>query len=108
MKSKAISIANSTAAVCPNGLIANWQMNGFDGSNQVVDVVSGNNLSVRNVADPDGSAGFIESTPVGDLHISEIAGGSTVVGYVTPTAPDLNNDVVSDGHFTEAPDPDHV
>ncbi|MFK7888897.1 MAG: LamG-like jellyroll fold domain-containing protein, partial [Gammaproteobacteria bacterium] len=33
----------------PTGLIANWQMDGFDGANQVVDVVSGNNLSLANV-----------------------------------------------------------
>ena len=25
----------------PSGLIANWQMDGFNGSNEVVDVVSG-------------------------------------------------------------------
>ena len=30
----------------PTGLIANWQMDGFNGSNEVVDVVSGNNLSI--------------------------------------------------------------
>jgi len=34
----------------PTGLLANWQMDGFNGSNQVVDVVSGNNLSIGNVA----------------------------------------------------------
>ncbi|MFK7966563.1 MAG: LamG-like jellyroll fold domain-containing protein, partial [Burkholderiaceae bacterium] len=35
----------------PSGLIANWQMDGFDGNGQVVDVVSGNNLSVAKVGD---------------------------------------------------------
>ncbi len=30
----------------PSGLVANWQMDGFNGSNQVVDLVSGNNLSI--------------------------------------------------------------
>lgn len=33
----------------PSGLVANWQMDGFNGSNEVVDVVSGNNLSMGNV-----------------------------------------------------------
>ncbi len=31
----------------PVGLIANWQMDGFNGSNEVVDVVGGNNLAVE-------------------------------------------------------------
>jgi len=30
----------------PDGLIANWQMDGFNGSSEVVDIVGGNNLSV--------------------------------------------------------------
>ena len=34
----------------PSGLIANWQMDGFNGSKEVVDVVAGNNLSSRQVA----------------------------------------------------------
>ena len=34
----------------PTGLVANWQMDGFDGSNEVVDVVSGNNLSIGHAA----------------------------------------------------------
>ncbi len=39
----------------PPGLIANWRMNGFNGSNQVVDSVGGVNLSVANVT---GEAGI--------------------------------------------------
>jgi len=34
----------------PGGLIANWQMDGLNGSNEVVDVVAGNNLISRHVA----------------------------------------------------------
>ena len=34
----------------PQALIANWQMDGFNGSNEVVDVIGGNNLTVENVA----------------------------------------------------------
>ncbi len=30
----------------PSGLVANWQMDGFNGSGEVVDVVSANNLSI--------------------------------------------------------------
>ena len=51
------------------GLVANWQMDGFNGSNEVVDVVSGNNLSVGHAT----GTGFTASTPVEDLHISENA-----------------------------------
>ncbi|WP_404307435.1 LamG-like jellyroll fold domain-containing protein [Neorhodopirellula lusitana] len=85
----------------PSTLLANWQMDGFNGSNEVVDVVSGNNLSVGHATD----AGFTTSTPVDDLHVSENADGGTVVGYVTPSAPDLNNDVASDGRFIESAAP---
>ncbi len=35
----------------PDGLIANWQMDGFDGSGEVVNIVSSNNLSVGKVGD---------------------------------------------------------
>ena len=34
----------------PSGLIANWQMDGFNGSGEVVDLVSGNNLNIGHVA----------------------------------------------------------
>ncbi|MCA9187341.1 MAG: VCBS repeat-containing protein, partial [Planctomycetales bacterium] len=79
----------------PSGLVANWQMDGFNGSNQVVDVVSGNNLSIGHAT----GTGFTSSTPIGDLHIAENSAGGTSVGYVVPTDPDLSNDIVSDGGF---------
>ena len=85
----------------PSGLVANWQMDGFNGSNEVVDVVSGNNLSIGHAT----GAGFIASTPVEDLHISENAANGTTVGFVVPSDSDVSNDVVSDGLFLEAPDP---
>ena len=85
----------------PSGLIANWQMNGFNGSNEVVDVVSGNNLIIGHAT----GTGFTTSTPVEDLHISENATNGATVGYVVPTDPDAPRDVVSDGLFTEAPTP---
>ncbi|QDT04437.1 Pentaxin family protein [Rubripirellula lacrimiformis] len=82
----------------PSNLVANWQMDGFNGSSEVVDVVSGNNLSVGHAP----GAGFIASTPVEDLHIIENAADGTTVGYVVPTDPDVINDVVNDGQFLEA------
>ncbi len=85
----------------PDGLIANWQMNGFNGSNQVVDVVTGNNLSIGHAT----GAGFIASTPVDDLHISENAGFGATVGFVVPTDPDVSNDITRDGLFTNAAAP---
>ena len=81
----------------PTGLIANWQMDGFNGSNQVVDVVSGNNLSIGHAT----GTGFIASTPVEDLHVSEIAPVGTSVGFVVPSDPDAPKDIVSDGLFLE-------
>ncbi|MCA9065467.1 MAG: DUF642 domain-containing protein, partial [Planctomycetaceae bacterium] len=79
----------------PGGLIANWQMDGFNGSNEVVDVVSGNNLSIGHAA----GAGFIASTPVEDLHISENVVNGTTVGFVVPSDPDVSHDVATDGQF---------
>lgn len=80
------------------GLVANWQMDGFDGLNQVVDIVSGNNLSIGHAS----GTGFTTSTPVEDLHVAENAANGTSVGYVVPTDPDVINDVVSDGLFLHA------
>lgn len=85
------------SANLPSGLIANWQMDGFNGSNEVVDVVSANNLSIGHAS----GAGFTASTPTDDLHISEHASDGTRVGYVVPTDPDITNDIVLDGQFTE-------
>ena len=56
------------AGSLPSGLIANWQMDGFNGSNQVVDVVSGNNLSIGNVP----------STPLASY--TNVVGGASTVG----------------------------
>ena len=48
----------------PNGLIANWQFDGFDNNGQVVEVVSGNNLSVQHAPETDRSGEYSESIPV--------------------------------------------
>ena len=86
----------------PTGLVANWQMNGFNDSNEVVDAVSGNNLTIGHATGDD----FTTSTPVDDLHISEDAVDGATVGYVVPHDPDVYNDLVSDGLFLEAGIPD--
>ncbi|WP_197171301.1 VCBS domain-containing protein [Novipirellula aureliae] len=85
----------------PSGLVANWQMDGFNGSSEVVDVVNGNNLIVGHAI----GAGFVASTPVEDLHVVENESNGTTVGFVVPSDPDVSNDVAADGLFLEAPDP---
>ena len=50
-------------------------------SGEIVDVVSGNNLSVQSAT----GAGFIASTPIVDLNIDEHTTNGTQVGYVIPT-----------------------
>ena len=82
------------------GLIANWQMDGFNGSNEVVDIVSANNLSVGNAT----GGGFISSTPVEDLHVNENSTDGTTVGFVIPSESDALQDIVSDGLFLGAGD----
>ena len=67
----------------PSGLVANWQFDGFDSSGQVVDVVSGNNLSVRHAT---GSGVFSESTPVDALNIDENSNEGDSVGYVVASS----------------------
>jgi len=79
------------------GLVANWQMKGFDGSGEVVDIVSGNNLSVRHAT----GTGFVASTPDDDLHTNENAVAGSTVGFVVPSDPDLSNDIVNDGLFLD-------
>lgn len=79
----------------PAGLVANWQMDGFNGSAQVVDVVGGRNLSVGHAADP----GFTPSTPVQDLHVAENSTSGTSVGFVVPSAPEAPGTLLSDGQF---------
>ena len=85
----------------PSGLVANWQME-FNGSNEVVDIVSEsgtpNRLSIGHAS----GTGFTTSTPVEDLHINENAVAGASVGFVVPSDPDTPADIVSDGQFLEA------
>ena len=87
------------------GLLHNWQMDGFNGSSEVVDIVSGNNLSIGHAT---GTGTFTNSTPVQDLHVNENASTGTSVGFIVPEAPSTTNDLVSDGTFTFAGDTGHV
>jgi len=61
------------------GLLANYQFDGLV-NNQVVDTVSGNNLSIGHA----NISGFVASTVVGDLHVAENAESGTSVGFVVP------------------------
>ena len=70
------------------GLLYNWQMDGFDGSSQVVDIVSNNNLSIGHAT---GTGTFTNSDPVGDLHVTENATNGTRVGFVIPSDPDCDS-----------------
>ncbi|MEM6471421.1 MAG: LamG-like jellyroll fold domain-containing protein, partial [Planctomycetota bacterium] len=82
----------------PNGLIANWQFDGFNGSNEVVDVVSGNNLSIGNAT----GGSFVASTPVEDLHVGENSVNGASVGFVVPSDPDTPNDIAEDDRFVDS------
>ncbi len=90
------------ASSIPTGLVANWQMDGFNGSNEIVEIVSGNNLTV---GDSGTGGSWVESTPVSGLTVDENSANGTSVGFVVPSDPDLHNDILSDGSFLEAPDP---
>lgn len=79
----------------PPSLIANWQMDGFNGSGAVVDVVSGNNLSVAHAS----GAGFIASSPASEFRIFEHAAVNTVVGTLVSSVINTNEDLIGDGTF---------
>ena len=68
------------------GLVANWQMDGFDGSSQVVDIVSGNNLSIAHAS----GTGFTAGTVNSQLSINENSANSSQVGFVTTQDPDAS------------------
>ncbi|MEM7313471.1 MAG: cadherin-like domain-containing protein, partial [Planctomycetota bacterium] len=82
----------------PTGLIANWQFDGFDHAGEIPDIVSGyNSLSVQHAT----GAGFTESVAVEDLNVDENAANGTTVGFVVPTNPEVGDDILIDGRFTE-------
>ncbi len=68
------------------GLVANWQMDGFDGSNQVVDIVSGNNLRIAHAS----GTGFTAGTVNAQLSIDENSANGSHVGFVTTQDPDAS------------------
>ena len=70
----------------PADLLANFQFDGFNESGQIVEVVSGNNLTVAHAS----GTGFIASTPIADLNIDEHSSNGTQLGYVIPTDSDAN------------------
>ncbi|EMB19109.1 Pentaxin [Rhodopirellula europaea 6C] len=91
------------AEATAEGLMANWQFDVFNGSNEVVDIVtagtgSENNLSIGHAV----GTGFTASTPVEDLHVAENTTNGSTVGFVLPSAPDVAEDIAGDGLFNEA------
>ena len=68
------------------GLVANWQMDGFDGSSQVVDIVSGNNLSIAHAS----GTGFTTGNVTAQLSIDENSTNGSHVGFVTTQDPDAS------------------
>jgi len=82
----------------PASLIANWQMDDFDVSNQVVDVIGSNNLSIGHVT----GTGFKPNTPVKDLNINENSVNGSSVGFVVPSHPDSPYNIIEDGSFRYA------
>ena len=61
------------------GLLANWQMDGFDGANQVVELVNGNNLSIAHAS----GTGFTTGGVNAQLSIEENSANGSHVGFVT-------------------------
>jgi hypothetical protein len=61
------------------GLVANWQMDGLNGSNQVVELVSGNNLSIAHAS----GTGFTTGAVSAQLAIEENSANGSHVGFVT-------------------------
>ena len=88
----ALDVSPTEAAAI--GLLANYQFE-FDTNGQVVDTVSGNNLTVGQAT----GAGFTPSTPIGGLNILANAATGDVVGNVIPSDPDVSNTGPSDFTF---------
>jgi VCBS repeat-containing protein len=68
------------------GLVANWQMDGLDGSNQVVELVSGNNLSIAHAS----GTGFTTGAVNSQLSIDENSANGSHVGFVVAGDPDAS------------------
>jgi len=82
----------------PDGLIANWQLDGFT-SAEVVDIISGNNLTAENVT---GEFGYTSGgVAVDSLTVDENSANGTSVGFVVASSPIIQNDVLSDGNFLQ-------
>ena len=76
-------------------LIANWQMDGFTASGEVLDVVAGNNLSVGRAS----GEGFTTGNATAEIQVFENAVNGTVAGVIVPAVPVID-DLVQDGSFT--------
>jgi len=82
----------------PTDLVANWQMSGFNSSNQIVDVVNANHLTLKHAM----FAGFEPNTPTDFLNINENSLNGASVGFVVPAVNDHVGDLINDGSFASA------
>ncbi len=82
----------------PAALIAYWQMDGVTTAGEVLDVVSGNNLTFEHASGP----GFTVNVPVTGLQATEDAPVGSVVGALQVGYPYRGEDLVQDGTFTYA------
>ncbi|WP_149498954.1 DUF4347 domain-containing protein [Roseiconus lacunae] len=89
------------AEATASGLIANWQMV-FNGSSEVIDIVSEGTTNNRLQVSHASGTGFSPSTATADLHVSETSTNGTSVGFIVPSQSAPSVDLVSDGLFLEA------
>ncbi len=85
-------------ATSESGLVADWRMSGLSGGNTVVDSVSGNNLTTKNVAV---GGGFTASVVTASMTIAENSGNGTRVGQVLVADNENSRDIAFDGLFRE-------
>ncbi len=80
------------------GLVADWRMSALSGGNTVVDSISGNNLTTKNVAV---GGSFTASTITASMTIAENSANGTRVGQVFVTDNENSRDIAFDGLFRE-------
>lgn len=92
------------AATVPTGLIANWQFDDLAGGTTIVDIVTGNDLTLQRITD----VGFTGATVDNQLDIDENSANGTIVGHVVPTDSEFVEDLVFDGSFTSPDEPSNT
>ncbi|MBX2825310.1 MAG: cadherin-like domain-containing protein, partial [Gammaproteobacteria bacterium] len=87
-----------SSGALPSALAAYWKMDGFNGSNEVVESVAAENLRIGNVV----GSGFSTSSPAESLSVAENSADGSSVSVVIPEDSVLHQDLVRDGRFLEA------